>query len=45
MPTLDPRNATDWLVIYALSAGEDESMSERMSQVIDHLFSDIGQEP
>ena len=44
MPTLDPRNATDWLVIYALSAGEDESMSERMSQVIDHLFSDIGQE-
>lgn len=44
MPTLDPRNATDWLVIYALSAGENKSMSERMAQVIDHLFADIGGE-
>lgn len=41
MPTLDPRNATDWLVLYALTAGEDESMSERMTEVIDHLFSDL----
>ncbi|MCD8146724.1 MAG: hypothetical protein LUD84_05520 [Clostridiales bacterium] len=41
MPTLDPRNATDWLVLYALTAREDESMSERMTQVIDHLFADI----
>lgn len=38
MPTLDPRSATDWLVIYALAADGDESMSERMEQVIDHLF-------
>ena len=44
MPTLDPRNATDWLVLYALTAGEEESMSERMAQVIDHLFADIPQE-
>lgn len=43
MPTLDPRNATDWLVLYALTAGEDESMSERMAQVIDLLFADIPQ--
>ncbi|MCD8052086.1 MAG: hypothetical protein LUE89_10480 [Clostridiales bacterium] len=41
MPTLDPRNATDWLVLYSLTAGEDESMSERMTQVIDHLFADV----
>lgn len=44
MPTLDPRNATDWLVLYALTAEEDESMSERMAQVIDHLFADIRQQ-
>ena len=43
MPALDPRNATDWLVLYALTAGEEESMSERMAQVIDHLFADIPQ--
>lgn len=43
MPPLDPRNATDWLVLYALTAGEEESMSERMAQVIDHLFADIPQ--
>ena len=41
MPTLDPRSATDWLVMYALTAAGDESMSERMSQVIDHLFADM----
>lgn len=41
MPTLDPRNAMDWLVLYALTAGPDESMSERMEQVIDHLFAGI----
>ena len=38
MPTLDPRNATDWLVLYALTADADESTSERMEQVIDALF-------
>lgn len=41
MPTLDPRSATDWLVMYALTADGDESMSERMSRVIDHLFADM----
>ena len=35
MPTLDPRSATDWLVLYAVTAGE-ESMSERMEAVIEH---------
>lgn len=40
MPTLDPRNAMDWLVLYAITASE-ESMSERMSQVIEALFQDI----
>ncbi|MCD8218642.1 MAG: hypothetical protein LUD01_11545 [Clostridiales bacterium] len=38
MPLLDPRNVTDWLVLYALTADEDESMSERMASVIDNLF-------
>ena len=38
MPPLDPRNATDWLVLYAVTATE-ESMSERMEQVIELLFS------
>ena len=35
--------AASW-VFYALTAGEDESMSERMAQVIDHLFADIRQQ-
>ena len=39
MPPLDPRNATDWLVLYAVTATE-ESMSERMEQVIENLFAD-----
>ena len=38
MPLLDPRSPFDWLVLYALAADEDESMSERMEQVIDSLF-------
>ena len=37
MPTLDPRNPTDWLVIYALTA-DGESMSERMEQVIEKIY-------
>lgn len=41
MPLLDPRNPSDWLVLYAISA-EDEPMSERMEQVIEHMFADIG---
>ena len=37
MPALDPRTPFDWLTLYALTA-EDESMSERMEQVIDAVF-------
>ncbi len=39
MPTLDPRNVMDWLILYALTADDDESASERMSSVIDDMFS------
>lgn len=39
MPNLDPRNATDWLVLYALTS-DDEPMSWRMEQVIEHLFAE-----
>lgn len=41
MPPLDPRSAFDWLVLYALTASGDESMSERMEHVIDTLYADI----
>lgn len=41
MPPLDPRSAFDWLVLYALTATGEESMSERMEQVIDTLYADI----
>ena len=41
MPGLDPRNAFDWLVLYALTATGDESMSERMEKVLDDLFEDV----
>ena len=41
MPQLDPRNATDWLVLYAITAGEDQPMSERMEQVIEALYADV----
>ena len=39
MPLLDLRNASDWLMMYAVTADE-ESMSERLEQVIDQIFSD-----
>lgn len=39
MPLLDPRNATDWLVLYAITA-TDEPMSERIQQVIEYIFAD-----
>lgn len=39
MPLLDLRNASDWLIMYAVTADE-ESMSERLEQVIDQIFSD-----
>lgn len=42
MPRLDPRNATDWLVLYAITAeGQDQPMSERMEQVIEALYADV----
>lgn len=41
MPCLDPRNATDWLVLYAITAGDDQPMSERMEQVIEVLYADV----
>lgn len=41
MPVLDPRNAFDWLILYSLTASGDESMSERMEQVIDKLYEDV----
>ena len=37
MPQLDPRNASDWLILYSLTA-TDEAMSERMEQVIEYMF-------
>ncbi len=41
MPLLDPRNATDWLVLYAITAGDEQPMSERMEQVIEALYADV----
>lgn len=38
MACLDPRNAADWLILYAISCNTDESMSERLEQVIAHVF-------
>ena len=39
---LDPRSPFDWLVLYSLRPGdgEDESMSDRLSQVLALLFGD-----
>lgn len=41
MPALDLRNAWDWLTLYALTAGPEESMSERMQQVLEAIFADL----
>ena len=38
MAQLDTRNPFDWLILYAISADEDEFMSDRMEQVIASLF-------
>ena len=40
MAQLDTRNPFDWLILYAISAEEDEFMSDRMEQVISSLFSE-----
>ena len=39
MALLDPRNVTDWLMLYAIgAAGEEEPMSERLEQVISLMY-------
>ena len=40
MAQLDTRNPFDWLILYAISAPEDEFMSDRMEQVIASLFAE-----
>ena len=40
-PCAGPRSAFDWLVLYSLTAGGDESMSERTERVIDKLYEDV----
>ena len=41
MVPLDPRNASDWLILYAVSTDdEDTPMSERLEQVIKFMFDD-----
>lgn len=37
MPRLDPRNPTDWLVLYAIAA-DNEPMSQRLEKVIECIF-------
>ena len=40
MPTLDPRNAYGWLVLYSLNSAQrqEEAMGERMEAVLAVLF-------
>lgn len=38
MAPLDLRNPFDWLILYAICADESEYMSDRMEQVLAHLF-------
>ena len=40
LPLMDPRNAYDWVVLYALTANE-QSMSEQMEKVIEVLYADM----
>lgn len=42
MAQLDPRNATDWLILYAICAEEDEPMSDRLEQVISLMYESAG---
>lgn len=46
MPTLDPRNVYDWLVLYSLNSAvhQDEAMSHRMEAVIMAMFSEQDRE-
>ena len=41
MAPLDPRNATDWLILYAICADSDQPMSERLEQVLSFVFEDV----
>ena len=41
MAPLDPRNATDWLILYSMCGDPDEPMSDRLEQVIKHMFKNI----
>ncbi len=41
MAPLDPRNATDWLILYCMCGDPDEPMSDRLEQVIKHMFKNI----
>ena len=41
MATLDPCNAFDWLILYAVAVDAEENMSERLEQVIAALYDDI----
>lgn len=42
MALLDPRNVTDWLILYAIgAASEEEPMSDRLEQVISLMYHDI----
>lgn len=45
MVPLDPRNAFDWLILYAISADEDTPMSERLEQTIAYMFEDRADPP
>ena len=40
MAPMDTRDPFDWLILYAISAPEDEFMSDRMEQVIASLFAE-----
>ncbi len=43
MTPLDPRNAFDWLILYAVSTtDEDAPMSDRLAEVIKYMFDDEG---
>lgn len=41
MAALDLRNAFDWLILYAVSADGEESMSSRLEGVIEELYKDV----
>lgn len=41
MPKLDLRNASDWLIMYAVTA-VDTTMSEKLEQTIEYMFQNTG---